>query len=79
LCAPHIIETNVFIAKTPKDSLEYFSYYKKLQIFFKNRKSQKFNQSLGNLFLTKYIFLIGFDSSGVFRMDDTWLDEVTFV
>lgn len=45
----------------------YFSYYKKIFVFFRNRKTQKFNQALS------------FDSHGSFRTDDTWLHEYEFV
>ena len=52
---------------------KFFSYYIKLHVFFRNRRQQKFNQILGNLYLTYKI--LGFDAHGVYRMDDTWIEE----
>jgi hypothetical protein len=45
-CSPYIIETNVFLSDSPK-GLENFDCYKKLKIFFQNRKHEKFNTLLG--------------------------------
>ena len=47
--------------------LHYYNYFRKLYIFFRNRKSEKFNQALG------------FDSAGIYRMDDTWIRQEDFV
>ena len=65
---PFIIETNLFVQNEPAKADQYFSYYTKLQVFLKNRKDGgvKFSEELG------------FDSEGVFRMNDTWVDPGIF-
>lgn len=63
---PYIIETNVMIPQAPASSDQFFSYYTKLSVFLKNRKSLKLGSALG------------FDADGVYRMDDTWLEPGQF-
>jgi hypothetical protein len=45
-CSPAVIETNVIVHKEPKPA-DFFSYYQKLSVFFRNRRQQKFSQTLG--------------------------------
>ena len=47
-CSPLVIEINNFIQKEPRAE-EHFAYHQKLNVFFRNRKKQKFNQTLGNI------------------------------
>ena len=44
--APYIFENNVVCDQL--SDFSYFEYFKKMTIYFKNRRNQKFNQSLGN-------------------------------
>ena len=48
-CSPYIIETNYITTREPR-AIEFFSYYQKLSVFFRNRRQQKFNQTLGITF-----------------------------
>jgi hypothetical protein len=47
-CCPYIFETNLIVVYTPKAD-EFFTYYQKLWVFFRNRKNEKFNQTLGKI------------------------------
>jgi hypothetical protein len=60
--SPYIFETNR-MAKTPTSQQWFFSYYKKMFVYLRNRKNLKLNSQLG------------FDSHGIYRIDDTWIHE----
>ena len=49
-CTPFVIETHLLVPKAPK-AITFFSYYQKLNVFFRNRRQQKFNQTLGKHFI----------------------------
>jgi hypothetical protein len=64
---PYIIESNLFLQSEPSKADHFFSYYTKLQVFLKNRKEG-----------VKFSEVLGFDSEGVYRINDTWLDPGVF-
>lgn len=68
-CPPFIFETGA-MHKDVQSHYKNFDYYKKMTVYFKNRKNQKFNNTFGNYLR---LISIGFDSHGVYRTDDTWV------
>jgi hypothetical protein len=74
---PYIIETNVMLGGLPASADHYFDYYTKLNVFLKNRKSYNFTEILGKL-NDRINTYLGFDIEGVYRTDDTWLDQAIF-
>ena len=52
--------------RAPSKCKSKFDYYRKTLLYFKSRKIQRFNQ------------LLGFDTVGIYRMDDTWMHKKDF-
>jgi hypothetical protein len=60
---------------------QYLSFYRKLSMYFKNRKTTSdFKQLLGKHDYSLLIYPVGFSSgNALYRLSDIWIDEYTFV